>query len=120
MTTFLLSKLEEIYTTMTDIGWTEMAQKIKDADEQAANLDSMHDPYVSLSELSGLFKNLSKLQDNEYKEKAFKNVSITFKRYKNKWIKSSDEVSHYKGIGPSILSIIDEYIETRRCERLTR
>jgi hypothetical protein len=106
--TFLLSKLEDIYTTMIDIGWTEMAEKIK------ANLDSMHDSYVSLSELSGLFKNLSEIQDNEYKEKAFKNVSTTFKRYKNKWIKSSDEVSHYKGVGRSISSIIDEYIETRR------
>ena len=86
--TFLLSKLEDIYTTMIDIGWTEMAEKIKAADEQAANLDSMHDSYVSLSELSGLFKNLSEIQDNEYKEKAFKNVSTTFKRYKNKWIKT--------------------------------
>jgi hypothetical protein len=113
-TSFLLSKLKDIHTTMVDIGWTEMAEKIKAADKQAANLDSMHDSYVSLAELSVLFKNLSEIQDNEYKEKAFKNVSTTFKRYKNKWIKSSDEVSHYKGVGRSISSIIDEYIETRR------
>lgn len=119
-TIFLLSKLKDIHTTMVDIGWTEMAEKIKAADEQAANLESFNDPYVSLAELSSLFKNISKLQDNEYKEKAFKNVSTIFKRYKNKWIKSSDEVSHYKGVGPSILGIIDEYINTRRCERLTR
>jgi len=52
-TSFLLSKLEDINSTMIDIVWTEMAENIKAADKQAANLHSMHDPYVSLSELSG-------------------------------------------------------------------